>query len=79
MRGIMTEPMAAESATAEPETEPNMVQAETVTTPSPPGMKASSERAKCDQAPSDAAMRHQLARQDEERDRGEMERLDAAR
>jgi hypothetical protein len=46
MRGIMIEPIAAESATAEPETEPNMVQAETVTTPSPPGMKASSERAK---------------------------------
>ena len=45
MAGITSEPMAAVSAMALPETPPNMVQLITVTTPKPPGSHPKSTRA----------------------------------
>ncbi len=44
--GIITAPIAAEPAIAEPDTPPNSRQAKTVTTPSPPGRKPNSVCAK---------------------------------
>ena len=43
---IITEPMAALSAMAEPEMPPKIIEAPTTTMPSPPGMKPKAARAK---------------------------------
>jgi hypothetical protein len=45
MAGMTSEPMAAVSAMADPDTPPNSVQLTTVTTPSPPGSQPKSTRA----------------------------------
>ena len=46
MAGITSEPMAAVSAIADPDTPPNIRHDATVTTPRPPGRKPNSARAK---------------------------------
>jgi hypothetical protein len=70
----MTAPIADTSATGEPETPPNSVQATTLDMPRPPRTWPNIEAlGEADDAVGDAAVQHQVAGEDEERDRQERE------
>ena len=75
--GIMIEPIATTVAGDEPDTAANSAQAITPARPSPPCQWPTIEVAKFDHAARDAAMGQEIAGQDEERDRHDLEILDA--
>ena len=77
--GISTEPTAATSAILEPEMPENSTIDITMTTFSPPRMRPTSALQQLDQANRHAVRLHQVADQDEERDRQQHEIVDAAR
>ena len=76
--GMTSEPIAAVSAMADPDTPPNSRQETTVTTPSPPGSNPKSVARERDDALADAALGQQFAAEDEERHGDQDEGLDAA-
>ncbi len=71
--GRMTEPMATTVAGDEPDTAANSAQASTPASARPPYQWPTMAVAKCDHAPRDAAMGEEVAGQDEERDRHDLE------
>ena len=75
--GRMTEPMATTVAGDEPETAANSAQAMTPASPSPPCQCPTIDGGEVDHPPRDPAMGQEVAGQDEERDRHDLELLDA--
>ena len=74
--GRMIEPIATTVAGEEPDTAANSAQAMTPARPRPPYQWPIIRGGECDHAPGDAAMGEEIAGQDEERDRHDLEALD---